>query len=277
MSPRAAALLLARRFTAPAVRSNRLVAAASARSFSTATVGLPDSIKRVGNPVPFPNEYPGQIYAFNWCLNKDGVTPLRRSAFRITKALDLKVAGLSVPKAMPLKVKPAAASKMPEAGSGSLEFESFDDISERTRDLLSLSDHLYCPEGHVPGTRTSVRVITNSATLAPNLLAYLERAPRQEPPVSLPVTVYALEGADYEFGGYAIEEIEVPLIEHNGQDWHDGTGYQYVQKEARSVAAVVVAGATPDISLIVSGIEQSQKALAEDEAARAAEKAEKEG
>lgn len=166
---------------------------------------------------------------------------------------------------------------MPEAGSESLEFSAFDEISERTRDFLSLSDHLYCPEGHAPGTRTGVRIITNSATLAPNLLAYLERAPRKDPPESLPITVYALEGADYSFEGYAIEEIEVPLIdEDDGQDWHDGTGYEFVQHEAKSVAAVVVAGQKPDISVIVAGIELSQKALAEDEAARAAEKAEKE-
>jgi hypothetical protein len=66
---------------------------------------LPDSIKRVGTAAAFPNEYPGQVYAFNWCLNGDGVTPLRRSAFRITKPLDLKVAGLVLPKKNPLKVR----------------------------------------------------------------------------------------------------------------------------------------------------------------------------
>lgn len=173
-------------------------------------------------------------------------------------------------------MKAAGAAKMPEAGSDKLEFDTFDEISEKTRDLLSLSDSLFCPEGHVPGTRTSVRVITNSASLAPNILAYLERAPRKDPPESLPITVYVLEGSDYEFGGYAIEEIEVPLIdEDDGQDWHDGSGYQFVQNEAKSVAAVVVAGSAPDISVVVSGIEQSQKALAEDEEARATEKTEK--
>lgn len=67
--------------------------------------GLPDSIKRVGQAEAFPNEYPGQVYAFNWCLNGDGVTPLRRSAFRITKPLDLKVAGLTPPKKSPLQVR----------------------------------------------------------------------------------------------------------------------------------------------------------------------------
>lgn len=67
------------------------------------TAALPDSIKRVGKTDAFPNEYPGQVYAFNWCLNGDGVTPLRKSAFRITKPLDLKVAGLS-PAKQPLKV-----------------------------------------------------------------------------------------------------------------------------------------------------------------------------
>lgn len=65
---------------------------------------VPESIKRVGQVEAFPNEYPGQVYAFNWCLNGDGVTPLRKSAFRITKPLDLKVAGLELPKTKPLKV-----------------------------------------------------------------------------------------------------------------------------------------------------------------------------
>jgi hypothetical protein len=73
-------------------------------STSVKLEGLPESLKRVGTSALFPNEYPGNIYAFNWCLNGDGVTPLRQSAFRITKPLDLKVAGLQAPKAMPLKV-----------------------------------------------------------------------------------------------------------------------------------------------------------------------------
>ena len=77
-------------------------------SIKTATTGtesdIPDTLKRVGQTMVFPDESPGCIYAFNWCLNGDGVTPLRRSAFRITKSLDLKVAGLPVPKKMPLSV-----------------------------------------------------------------------------------------------------------------------------------------------------------------------------
>lgn len=71
---------------------------------ASAQAGIPDSIKRVGTPEAFPNQYPGHIYAFNWCLNGDGVTPLRGSAFRITKPLDLKVAGLDAPKQNPLQV-----------------------------------------------------------------------------------------------------------------------------------------------------------------------------
>ena len=164
---------------------------------------------------------------------------------------------------------------MPEAGSDKLEFDTFDELSEKTRDFLSLSDSLFCPEGHVPGTRTGVRVITNSATMAPNLLAYLERAPRKDPPESLPITVYVLENSDYEFAGYAIEEIEVPILpEDDDKGWHTHfDGINNLPKEAKSVAAVVVAGSAPDIKVVVSGIEQSQKALAEDEAARANEKA----
>jgi len=55
-------------------------------------------------PVLVLPEYPGHNYAFNWCLNGDGVTPLNRSAFRICKPLDLKVAGLQ-PLQSPLKVR----------------------------------------------------------------------------------------------------------------------------------------------------------------------------
>jgi hypothetical protein len=86
-------------------------AASSGLRTKSATTGSssdsPDPISsRVGSVSAFPNEYPGQIYAFNWCLNGDGVTPLKKSAFRITKPLDLKVAGLQAPKKIPLMVRP---------------------------------------------------------------------------------------------------------------------------------------------------------------------------
>jgi hypothetical protein len=150
---------------------------------------------------------------------------------------------------------------MPEAGSDNLSFETFDEVSQRTKDLLSLSDHLYCPEGHVPGTRTGVRVITNSATLAPQLLAYLERAPRKDPPENQPITAYILEGTEEQFAGYAIEEVEFPIDE------------EMTKMEAKSVAAVVVVGKNPDLKVIVAGLEVSQKGLAADEAERAEKKA----
>ena len=238
---------------------------------------MPDSIKRVGTTEAFPNEYPGQIYAFNWALNGDGVTPIKKSAFRITKPLDLKVAGLKLPSTSPLKIVAADPSAIPEAGSDILSFEHFDEISQRTRDLLSLSEHVYCPEGHVPGTRTTVRVITNSATLAPQLVAYLDRAPRKDPPGSLSITAYVLEGATEEdFAGYAIEEIEVDVVvEQEDQGWTtilEGNYGQIPEKEAKSVASIVVVGQKPDIKVIVAGFEASHKALAADEAEREAKK-----
>lgn len=165
---------------------------------------------------------------------------------------------------------------MPEAGaSDALSFTDFDQASQRVRDLLSLSASLYCPEGHVPKTRTAVRVITNSATLAPQVLAYLERAPRMEPPESLPITVYALEGSsDEEFAGYAIEEVEVPVKSNTeNPGWITVSTMVEPPTEAKSVAAVVVASkATPDIKVLVAGIEASQKALAADELERQAKK-----
>lgn len=162
---------------------------------------------------------------------------------------------------------------MPEAGSEQLSFEQFDEVSQRSRDLLSLSDHLYCPEGHVPGTRTGVRVITNSATLAPQLLAYLERAPRMDPPESLPITAYVLEGAEEAFSGYAIEEIEVPMKTVGEEpEWYTGDEPD-PENEAKSVASVVVVGKQCDLKIIVAGIEQSQKALAADEVERENKKA----
>ena len=161
---------------------------------------------------------------------------------------------------------------MPEAGSDALSFEHFDEVSQRTRDLLSLSDHLYCPEGHVPGSRTTVRMITNSPALAPDMLAYLERAPRIEPPESLAITAYVLEGAEESFAGYAIEEIEVPVpTMDEGPGWT--TGYETEpDMEAKSVASVVVVGKTIDLKVVVAGLELSQKALAADEVERQAKK-----
>ena len=218
--------------------------------------GLPDSVKRVGESVGVPNEYPGQNYEFNWALNADGVTPLKKAAFRITKPLDLKLAGLDQPKSSPLKVNAAAArGLMPEAGSKDLSFDAFDDAAQGTKDSLSTSDALYCPEGHVPGTRIGVRVITNSAKLAPNLLAYLERAPRRDP-TSQAITAYVYEGAGAEdFAGYAIEEIE-----------EDGV--------AKSVAAVVIAGSDPTLENVVAGLELSVAGLLSDEEERAKKAAE---
>ena len=167
----------------------------------------------------------------------------------------------------------AAASNIPEAGSGELTFEAFDEVSQRSRDLLSLSDHLYCPEGHVPGSRTAVRVITNSAKLSPDILAYLERAPRKDPPESLPITVYALEGTEESFAGYAIEEVEVPVPStEEEREWRPSGDEDNTPVEAKSVASVVVVGQQLDIKIIVAGIELCQKALAADELERQAKK-----
>lgn len=207
------------------------------------------------------------VYEFNWALNGDGVTPLKRSAFRINKVLDLKVAGLNPPKKNPLKVR---AKAIPEAGAAGLSFEEFDAACQEVRDLLSLSDTLYCPEGHVPGTQTGVRVISNSGTLAPDLVAYLDRCPKKSPPGSMPITVYVLEG-ETAFSGYSIEEIEVPVPPEEGTTVAE-LGYQ--PKVAKSVASVVVAGPKPKMANIVAGVEASHKALAEDEIERAKKAAE---
>lgn len=135
---------------------------------------------------------------------------------------------------------------------------------------------LYCPEGHVPGTRTSVRVITNSPTLAPDLLAYMERAPRKEPAESLPITAYVLEGQEEGFAGYAVEEIEVAVDDGTKcPGWVTGHEPE-PDYEPKSVASVVVVGKKPDLKVIVAGLELSQKALAADEVEREAKKEAKE-
>lgn len=252
--------------------TSRLATAVPAATFSAApaaaaaTSNLPPSIGRVGAADAFPNEYPGQNYIFNWCLNADGVTPLKKCAFRITKPLDLKVAGLELPKSSPLKVNAKSdRSKVPEAGmTDALSFETFDDITQQTKDSLSLSDALYCPEGHAPGTTFGVRVITNSSTknLVSDLVAYLERMPKKQPK-SQSVTCYVLGGENcQEFAGYAIEEVE--------EQMDDGS------REAVSVATVVVTGKNPSLKRIVAGIELSVEGLVADAKERAEKKAEEE-
>jgi hypothetical protein len=219
-------------------------------TFSRALSSLPPSVERVGESFAFPNEYPGQNYEFNWTLNADGVTPLKKSAFRITKPLELKIAGLTPLKTTPLKVKSASSKKtMNEAGSDSLSFEDYDEITQRTKDLLSLSESLYCPEGHMPGSTTSVRVITNSQTLAPKLVAFLDRAPKKDS-TGCSITAYVLEEESMDsFGAYAIEEV--------------GEG-----DALTSVAAVVCTGKSVKVEQIVAGLELSLAGLIEDEEAR---------
>ncbi|KAL7507876.1 hypothetical protein ACHAXN_006252 [Cyclotella atomus] len=220
-----------------------------------------ESLGRISESAPFPNEYPGQNYMFNWCLNADGVTPLNKSAFRITKPLDLKVAGLDLPKTSPLKVdSKSERSKMPEAGSDTLNFETFDEILQRTKDTLSTSSSLYCPEGHVPGKRVGVRIITNNKALAPELLAYLERMPKRDPkPQSITCYVLESDGTE-EFSGYAIEEIEENVEGSEG-------------KVAVSVASVVVCGKKPSLKRVVAGIELSVEGLEADAREREEKKA----
>eukprot|EP00579_Thalassiosira_antarctica_P008098 CAMPEP_0201895748 /NCGR_PEP_ID=MMETSP0902-20130614/43250_1 /ASSEMBLY_ACC=CAM_ASM_000551 /TAXON_ID=420261 /ORGANISM="Thalassiosira antarctica, Strain CCMP982" /LENGTH=262 /DNA_ID=CAMNT_0048428157 /DNA_START=43 /DNA_END=831 /DNA_ORIENTATION=+ len=224
----------------------------------TSSPGLPDSITRVAAPSAFPNEYPGQNYIFNWCLNADGVTPLKKSAFRIAKPLDLKVAGLALPKTSPLKVNAKGErSKIPEAGSDGLDFDTFDEALQSTKDALSLSDSLFCPEGHSPGTRTGVRIISNMKVIAPDLVAYLDRAPKRDPK-SQPITCYVLSGVE-EFSGYAIEEVEETMEDKS--------------RVAVSVATVVVTGKQPSLERVVAGIELSMEGLEADAKERAEKKA----
>jgi hypothetical protein len=113
-------------------------------------------------------------------------------------------------------------------------------MTKKVKDSLSHSDHLYCPEGHVPSSRIGVRMITNSSRLAPSLLAYLERAPKKEVPESQPITAYILEVKDFEFAGYAIE-----IAEEEGPEG----------PTEKSVGAVVIAGTNPSVEQVVAGIE----------------------
>jgi len=152
-------------------------------------------------------------------------------------------------------------SKVPEAGmTDALSFETFDEVMQQTKDSLSLSDALYCPEGHAPSTKFGVRVITNSSenNLVSDLVAYLERMPKRQPK-SQSVTCYVLGGSDCEeFAGYAIEEVE--------EQKEDGS------REAVSVATVVVTGKKPSLKRIVAGIELSVEGLEADAAERAEKK-----
>jgi len=237
---------------------------ATKRSFAT----LPDSVKRVNQADVIPNEYPGQNYAFNWQLNADGVTPIKKASFRITKPLDLKIAGLEQPATRPLMIKAAPTTSMPEAGvSDALTFDKFDEMSQSIRDVLSLSNKLYCPEGHVPNTRIGVRIITNSSTLAPDLNAYLERAPvSATKPTSQPITVYAFEDTETEdsgttlhgevFYGYAVEEVE-------DFHWDEETGDR-IDNGMKSVASVLTCGKTLNINNIVTALELCSVALEAD-------------
>merc|ERR1712029_473849 len=178
--------------------------------------------------------------------------------------LDLKAAGLELPKTSPLKVNAKAEmTYVPEAGSEHLDFDTFDDALQSTKDSLSLSESLFCPEGHAPGTRTGGRIISNmGSNLAPDLVAYLDRAPKGEHPRGQPITCYVLSGVAEQFSGYAIEEVEETMEDKS--------------RVAVSVATVVVRGRKPSLERVVAGIELSVEGLEADARERAEKKASEE-
>jgi len=176
----------------------------------------PPTWDRIGKVMIFPDEGPGVDYKFNWQLNADGVTPTRELAFRIMKPLDITVAGLEpTPASVVESERVAARTSAPaEAGTDAVPFDDFDASIRDTRDGLSESAALYCPEGLAPGTDVGVRVITNSGALASACLAHLDRAPRANTRDlrSQPITVYAhLGGGDdapNDYAAFAVEEHE---------------------------------------------------------------------
>jgi hypothetical protein len=103
------------------------------------------------------------------------------------------------------------------------------------------------------------------------MVAYLERAPKLDPPESLPITVYVLESEkEAAFSGYAIEEVEVPIPQTDeGPGWVAARDMgDDVPTAPKSVAAIVVASPKPDLKVVVAGLEASAKALAADELER---------
>jgi len=169
-------------------------------------------------------------------------------------------------------VNASAKTKVPEAGSSELSFEDYDKTSQKVRDLLSHSESLFCPEGHVPGTRTSVRIITNSKTVPTQAVAYLDRAPRLEPPESLPITAYVFEGREEKFSGYAVEEVEVP-VEAVDQEQLWVTGDE-PEPEAvlKSVASVILVGESIDLKDLAAALELCHDALTVDALQRESKK-----
>jgi hypothetical protein len=147
----------------------------------------------------------------------------------------------------------AAKQDMLEAGSEALDFDEFDRMADKVKDLLSDSKSLFCPEGFMPGTDKTVRVITNSASLAPKLSAYLSRSPKRDP-VGCNITAYVLEANNFDsFAAYAIEEV--------------GEGSDGIM----SVASVVCSGKKVKVEQVVAGLELSLDGLKFDEEARKVE------
>lgn len=220
----------------------RAVPKLSKNRFAFSTLG------RVGETIVFPREHPGLDYKFNWSLNADGVTPTKKSAFRLMagKEFDLKLAGLNIPKQK--KIKASVASKMPEAGTAELSFDEFDFALQAAKDSLSNAENLYVPEGHASGSDVGVRVICNDPDLAANVsTSLLDRMPKKDPE-SLRITIYVVKSEGEEFSGYAIEE-----------------------EDGQSVSAVAIMSKNPVEGLVATGIDLSLAAFEADAAAAAAE------
>lgn len=189
--------------------------------------------------VEIPEEHDGLNIEFNWSLAEDDVTP-HGDAYRNLRWAKLEEFAKEATKP---EGKPVAAKEV----DVDVSFGEYEAAYEKVTSYLSVQNSIFAQDGAVGSykdSRTRVRVITDSPTVALFAQSLLVRVPAKDPHAARPIVVYVV--SEGEFKGK--EPRAYLLLDKNEED------QVYVK--------VVVTGAA-DLSSIKDVIGLAKKKLAE--------------
>ena len=242
------------------------------RKFSLNTASLPQSWGI------FPREKEGNIYAVNWSLNVDGVTPVG-SAFRnarvplLTSRLSNKVD--STGKVELSKPAYSGAYTVKEAGD-TVSHDAFESILSKHQQYLSSGVELYVEDaslGAYSPSRVGARIISDIPAVALVARALLIPSPSRPTDHRARFNGWNKDPRWVEpeitWNGSSYDVVDVPTVDKRGERpvvaYVGGAGsdiaIQFVQSNKKIVGANVVAGEGAPVRGIVAAIGEAACAL----------------
>lgn len=245
----------------------------SVRNFSLNAAAIPTQSWGI-----FPREKEGNIYAVNWSLNVDGVTPVG-SAYRnarvalLTSRLSSKVD--STGKVELTKPVYSGSYTVKEAGD-TVSHDAFEALLTKHQDYLSSCPDLYVEDaslGSYSPSRIGTRIISDIPAVALVARALLIPSPSRPTDHRARFNGWNKDPRwvqpEITWNGSSYDVVEVPTVEKNGERpvvaFVGGAGsdiaIQFVQSNKKIVGANIVAGESAPVRGIVAAVGEAACAV----------------